>query len=660
MSGMQDHPMRATSFAGEAPSDRSPDALLAMAIERAAAALRADMRPDGHWSYPLEADATIPAEYVLLRRYLGETPEPELERKIAAYLKRRQTANGGWPLFFGGQDDVSATVKAYFALKAMGEHPDSDPMRRARKAVLDKGGAERVNVFTRILLALFGIVPWSATPRMPVEIMLLPRWSPFHISKISYWARTVLVPLLVVQTLRPQSRSIPIALDELFVGSPSDIGAIGRAPHQSRSCFAFFAGVDKALGSLERVSPRRLRAAALARAVAFVEERLNGEDGLGAIFPAMANAVLMFEALGRGPDDPQRRTARAALDRLLMVSEDEAYCQPCVSPVWDTALACHALLDCGGPQNIAAARAGLAWLLPRQELDVRGDWCVTRAQVRPGGWAFQYANPHYPDLDDTAVIAMAMCRVRTSELDIYDEAIARSREWIAGLQSRDGGWAAFDADNTYLYLNNIPFSDHGALLDPPSPDLTGRCVAALSTVADRRDAMRVAHGLDNLRRTQRADGSWFGRWGVNYIYGTWSALAAFAAVGVDRNAPEIRRAAAWLMRIQNADGGWGESCESYALDADGHRPAPSTPSQSAWALLGLMAAGAAGDPVERGIDYLLARQDANGSWSEQAYTGTGFPRVFYLRYHGYPHYFPLMALARYWNARCSLPTPAAP
>jgi len=467
----------------------------------------------------------------------------------------------------------------------------------------------------------------------------------------------VLIPLLVVQTLQPTSRRAPIKLDELFRGDPREIGPIKRAPHQHRGWFAFFAGVDQALTIFERVSPRRLRAAALKRAVDFVEERLNGEEGLGAIFPAMVNVVMMYEALGRGPDDAQRRLARRALEKLLLVDGDEAYCQPCVSPIWDTALACHALLDSGGEEDRAAARAGLAWLLPRQELEVRGDWSATRPDVRPGGWAFQYENAHYPDLDDTAVIAMAMRRAASRD---YDEPIARAREWIAALQSSDGGWAAFDADNTCLYLNNIPFSDHGALLDPPSPDLTGRCVALLSVIDDPGDQTRITNGLDYLRRTQRPDGSWFGRWGVNYIYGAWSALGAFAAAGVDRNDSAIRRAAAWLVSIQHEDGGWGESCESYELEAEAYRSGPSTPSQTAWALLGLMAAGVTGDPVERGVAYLLATQQADGSWCEREFVGTGFPRVFYLSYHGYPRYFPVMALARHRNLRRRDPIAAAP
>jgi squalene-hopene/tetraprenyl-beta-curcumene cyclase len=382
-----------------------------------------------------------------------------------------------------------------------------------------------------------------------------------------------------------------------------------------------------------------------------VSERLNGVDGLGAIYPAMANAVMMYDVLGVPPDDPERMQAREAIERLLVDRGDEAYCQPCVSPVWDTALACHALLESVEPAAEAAAVRGLDWLRPRQVLDVKGDWAEQRPDVRPGGWAFQYNNAHYPDLDDTAVVAMAMDRARRiADGRADEEAIARGAEWVRGLQSRDGGWAAFDADNTFHYLNNIPFADHGALLDPPTDDVTARCVSLLAQLGAGPDDPAVAEGLAYLRRTQLADGSWFGRWGVNYIYGTWSALCALNAAGLEPEHPMVRRAADWLVGIQNPDGGWGEDCESYRLDYDGHRPAPSCASQTAWALLGLMAAGRIDDPaVARGVDWLLAHSDDEGFWAEQAYTGGGFPRVFYLRYHGYSKIFPLWALARYRN-----------
>jgi squalene-hopene/tetraprenyl-beta-curcumene cyclase len=368
----------------------------------------------------------------------------------------------------------------------------------------------------------------------------------------------------------------------------------------------------------------------------------------------MANAVMMFDALGYPPDHPRRAVARGAIDKLLVVRDDEAYCQPCVSPVWDTALATQALMEVEGEETTAAARRGLGWLRPLQELEVKGDWAERRPDVRPGGWAFQYRNAHYPDLDDTAVVVMAMDRARrTSDAGAsYDESIARGVEWIASLQSRNGGWAAFDADNVDHYLNNIPFADHGALLDPPTADVTARCISMLAQLGQTPDSGAMRAGLEWLEREQTPDGSWFGRWGVNYIYGTWSVLCALNAAGLDGAAPSVRKAADWLVSIQNEDGGWGEDCTSYKLDYLGHEPAPSTASQTAWALLGLMAAGDVGHPaVQRGIAYLRRTQDETGSWRQDAYTGGGFPRVFYLRYHGYPKFFPLWALARYRNLR---------
>jgi squalene-hopene/tetraprenyl-beta-curcumene cyclase len=389
-----------------------------------------------------------------------------------------------------------------------------------------------------------------------------------------------------------------------------------------------------------------------------VTERLNGEDGLGAIFPAMANTVMMFDALDYPRDHPDFITANKAIDKLLVVKRDEAYCQPCVSPVWDTVLACHALIEAGGETALAGAGRGLVWLASRQVLDTVGDWAVQRPHVRPGGWAFQYANPHYPDLDDTAVVVMAMDRA-AHRLEIsggadFHEAVDRGREWVLGLQSRNGGWGAFDADNTSEYLNHIPFADHGALLDPPTADVTARCAGMLAQLGRAADHDALHAGLGFLRRTQESDGSWHGRWGMNYIYGTWSALCAFSAAGVSPQAPEIRRAVDWLLFINNPDGGWGEQGSSYELDHRHHQPAPSTASQTAWALLGLMAGGEANNPVvERGIQFLLRTSDDTGLWPESEFTAVGFPRVFFLRYHGYAKFFPLWALARYRNLKAS-------
>ncbi|WP_042879884.1 squalene--hopene cyclase [Cupriavidus necator] len=635
-----------------APRHAAP--ALKQGIGRAIDALLHQQRPDGHWVYELEADATIPAEYVLMVHYLGETPDLALEARIARYLRRIQNADGGWPLFHEGRSDVSASVKAYFALKMAGDDPQAAHMQRARQAIHALGGAEASNVFTRTLLALYGAMPWSAVPMMPVEIMLLPQWFPFHLSKVSYWARTVIVPLLVLNSLRPLARNPrAVGINELFVGPCHNVRLPRRAAHQHAGWYTVFRGLDALMRVAEPIFPRPLRRRAIDAAQTFVRERLNGEDGLGAIFPAMANSVMMFDVLGVPPDDPARAVARRSVERLLVEHGDEAYCQPCLSPVWDTALAAHALLETGEARAAAAVGRGLDWLKPLQVLDVRGDWMVRRPLVRPGGWAFQYANDYYPDVDDTAVVAAAMDRYMRAHgaPGRYDEAVARASEWIVGMQSGNGGWGAFEPENTHLYLNNIPFADHGALLDPPTADVSARCLSMLCQTGATPDKSEpAARALHYLLREQMPDGSWFGRWGTNYIYGTWSALCALNAAGLPPEAPEMRRAVAWLVQIQNADGGWGEDGSSYRLDYRGYEPAPSVASQTAWALLALMAAGAAQHPaVARGIDYLLRTQQPGGLWHEPRFTAVGFPRVFYLRYHGYARYFPLWALARYRN-----------
>ncbi|TAM06423.1 MAG: squalene--hopene cyclase [Paraburkholderia sp.] len=626
-------------------------------VARATDAILAVQKDDGHWVYELEADVTIPAEYVLLVHYLGETPNRELEQKIARYLRRTQLPQGGWPLFTDGAMDVSASVKAYFALKTIGDAEDAEHMVRARDAILAAGGAEAVNVFTRVMLALFGVVSWYAVPIMPVEIMLLPEWFPFHLSKVSYWARTVIVPLLVLNAKRPLAKNpLNVRIDELFHRAPVTTGLNKRAPHQSKGWFSFFRAVDGALRVADPLVPNYLRQRSIDAAVAFVDERLNGDDGLGAIFPAMANAVMMYDVLGYPPEHPHRAIARQSLEKLLVIHEDEAYCQPCLSPVWDTSLAAHALLETGDARAEAAARRGLEWLRPLQILDVRGDWISRRPEVRPGGWAFQYANPHYPDVDDTAVVVMAMQRVDLlDKTNAYGEPIARAREWVVGMQSSNGGWGAFEPENTQYYLNNIPFSDHGALLDPPTVDVSGRCLSMLAQLGELPDASEPARRAYNyILEDQEPDGSWYGRWGMNYIYGTWTALCALNAAGIPHDEPRMKRSVEWLVKIQNDDGGWGEDGASYKLEYRGYERAKSTASQTAWALLGLMAAGAVNHPaVARGIEWLQKTQCEDGLWDETRFTATGFPRVFYLRYHGYRKFFPLWALARYRNLKRS-------
>ncbi|KVT76931.1 squalene--hopene cyclase [Burkholderia territorii] len=646
---MNDLTDMATLTAGTVPAG------LDAAVASATDALLAAQNADGHWVYELEADSTIPAEYVLLVHYLGETPNLELEEKIGRYLRRIQQADGGWPLFTDGAPNISASVKAYFALKVIGDDENAEHMQRARRAIHAMGGAEMSNVFTRIQLALYGAIPWRAVPMMPVEIMLLPQWFPFHLSKVSYWARTVIVPLLVLNAKRPIAKNPRgVRIDELFIDPPVNAGLLPRQGHQSPGWFALFRVVDHALRAVDGLFPSYTRERAIRLAVSFVDERLNGEDGLGAIYPAMANAVMMYDALGYAEDHPNRAIARKSIEKLLVVHEDEAYCQPCLSPVWDTSLVAHALLETGDARAEEAALRGLDWLRPLQILDVRGDWISRRPNVRPGGWAFQYANAHYPDVDDTAVVVMAMDRAqKLKQTDTYRESMARAREWVVGMQSSDGGWGAFEPENTQYYLNNIPFSDHGALLDPPTADVSGRCLSMLSQLGESAlNSEPARRALDYMLKEQEPDGSWYGRWGMNYVYGTWTALCSLNAAGLTPDDPRVKRGAQWLLSIQNKDGGWGEDGDSYKLNYRGFEQAPSTASQTAWALLGLMAAGEVNNPaVARGVEYLIAQQNEEGLWDETRFTATGFPRVFYLRYHGYRKFFPLWALARYRNLK---------
>jgi squalene-hopene/tetraprenyl-beta-curcumene cyclase len=618
-------------------------------VGEAARWLAARQAGDGHWLFELEADATIPAEYILLDHYLGRVDGP-VEAKLANYLRAIQGSHGGWPLYHDGDFDVSASVKAYYALKLAGDDADAPHMARARRAILDHGGAARCNVFTRIALALFGQVPWRAAPVMRVEALLLPRWAPFHVEKVSYWSRTVMVPLLVLAALKPKARNPRnVGIAELFLVPPEDETRYTRNATGSW-LGSLLLGLDRLGRIAEPLFPRALERRAIDKAMAFVKERLNGEDGLGGIFPAMANALMAFDALGYPPDHPDCLIARRAIDKLLVFKNGSGYCQPCLSPVWDTSLAAHAMLEAGGPAEGRAVGEACRWLVGRQILDVEGDWTSQRAGVRPGGWAFQYRNDHYPDVDDTAVVAMALHR---ADADGCRAAIDRAAAWIVGMQSRNGGWGAFDADNDHSFLNHIPFADHGALLDPPTSDVTARCLGMLLQLGYPRDHPAVTRGLEFLRREQEDDGSWFGRWGTNYVYGTWSALCALNAAGEDAGAAHMRKAVAWLQAHQRADGGWGEDCATYWERRRGEAKA-STPSQTAWALLGLMAAGEVdSESVRRGIEYLLRAPRDGGKWREEYYNAVGFPRVFYLRYHGYSAYFPLWALARYRNLKAS-------
>lgn len=623
---------------------------IGLAIKQTEKALLPLQSEKGCWAFDLDADSTITSEYIMLQRFMGRPLPAGLKRRLCRSIRKAQLTCGGWPLYVGGEADISVSVKAYMALKAAGDSPDKPHMARARKRILSLGGASRVNVFTRIALALFGQIPWKAAPAMPVQIMLLPRWSFFHLEKVSYWSRTVIAPLLILYARRPVCRLRPEeGVRELFIEDPESLGNLdGYVAGLSRK--NFFIALDRVL---KRLSPL-LKYAACERAVrkaeAFTVERMQGEGGIGAIFPAMANAVMALKSTGHGNDSPPLAVGMKALDKLVLDRGDESLCQPCHSPVWDTCLSLSALLEAGLPPGHGQVRRAMEWLFSKQVM-TKGDWSKRAPWLSPGGWAFQFENGFYPDVDDTAMVVMALLRAGAFEDPAHRERIEKAVNWAVGMQNSDGGWGAFDIDNNRLYLNDIPFADHGALLDPSTPDLTARCVELLAMLGYGRGFAPLQRGLEFLKAGQEDFGGWFGRWGVNYIYGTWSVLMALRNAGEEMDVPYIRKAVKWLKGCQNPDGGWGESCESYEDPALAGR-GESTPSQTAWALLGLMAAGEAGSAaVKHGIRHLVETQGADGRWDERLYTGTGFPRVFYLRYHGYGQYFPLWALGVYRRLR---------
>jgi len=614
-------------------------------IEEASTWLVSRQAEDGHWAFDLEADATIPAEYIFLNHFL-DTINDEMEKKLAVYLRGIQEKHGGWPLYHDGDFNMSASVKAYFALKLVGDSPDAPHMTKARNAILEHGGAAKANVFTRIALALFEQVPWGAVPVMRPEAMLLPKWAPFHIDKVSYWSRTVMVPLFIIAAKKPKAAN-PRKVDirELFLVPPEDEKnyIVNPTGHWIGDALIH---LDRVMQVIEPFMPKFLEKRGIDKALAFVEERLNGDEGLGGIFPAMANAVMAYHSLGYPTDHPDYVIARNSIERLVVTDDDgqSAYCQPCLSPVWDTGLTAHALLEAGLTDGDEILDNANDWLVGRQILDVKGDWQANRGHLRPGGWAFQYWNDHYPDVDDTAVVVMALHRANPEK---YKDTIDRATEWVIGMQSKNGGWGAFDADNEHYFLQHIPFADHGALLDPPTADVSARCLSMLAQLGYPNDDPSITNVLSYLKGEQEDDGSWFGRWGNNYVYGTWSVLCALNAIGEDPDQPYIRKAVDWLKGRQSPDGGWGEDCASYWQHRRDEVKA-STPSQTAWAVLGLMAAGEVDSvAVKGGIEYLMREPRKDGKWEEEYFNAVGFPRIFYLRYHGYSAFFPLWTLARY-------------
>lgn len=617
---------------------------------------------EGYWVAELEADTTLTSEYLMLRRFLDRV-DPERERKAVYYLRAVQLPDGGWSIFYGGPSEISASVKAYFALKLSGVSADEPFMLRARDRILAMGGVVSANVFTKITLALFEQYDWNGVPSMPPEIMLLPKRFYFSIYAISYWSRTVLIPLLVVFANQPVCR-IPReqGIDELYLVPRSQIHYRDVPPfNKEQRWFTphnFFVQLDRVLKLYDRMPLSWLREKALQRAATWMLEHMKGSGGLGAIYPAMANSIVALRCLGYQVDDPLVRKAFQEIEALEVYSTvsigdqrvEALHLQPCHSPIWDTALLMNALVESGMPQDHPSLQKAGAYLVSRQTKAV-GDWKFSSPNAEPGGWYFQFENEFYPDVDDSAVVLMALSKVWMAPTIDLQGSIQRGMNWVLAMQGSDGGWGAYDKDNNRIVFNYIPFADHHALLDPSTADLTGRCLEMLAALGYDQTHPAVAPALRFLKREQEADGSWYGRWGVNYIYGTWSVLAGLRAIGMDLSDPSIRRAVAWLESKQNPDGGWGESCLSYG-DPEWSGKGDSTPSQTAWAIMGLMSAGMAdGFSVARGVQYLLRHQMKDGSWEEIRHTGTGFPRVFYLRYHWYCQYFPLWALAMYRNLR---------
>jgi squalene-hopene/tetraprenyl-beta-curcumene cyclase len=616
------------------------------AIVRSQAWFFGEQRPEGFWQAPLEANVSMETEYIFFNRFMGRRPEAT-EKRIAERMLATQSDDGSWPHFYGGSGNLGNTIEAYFALKLCGLDRDEPALRRAREYIMAHGGLAKAGVFTRTFLAYFGQFPWSALPTMPVELMLLPPWFPINIYALSSWARGTVVPLIVLMAKRPFVE-IPAeqGVTELWLKPPA-LEDLSFAPSREWVSWRnFFLAVDATLKFLGRSDWKPLRTRALRKAEEWILSHQDSNGGWGGIQPAMINSVMALRALGHRNDATPVAKGIQAVDDFLIEHDGQLFFQPCVSPVWDTALAAKALLDSGLPGNHPVLTRAVDWLIANQVFTT-GDWQIYNPKLEPGGWVFEFANDWYPDVDDSAVILMVLKRVTGVDPERLSRAIAYGVNWTLGMQSRGGGWAAFDTDNDSDFLNRIPFADMEAMIDPPTEDVTGRMLEMMGTHGFDLRFGRAQRGHAFLLRTQRADGSWWGRWGGNFIYGTWSALSGLRAIGDDLNAPHIRRAVAWLKAHQNPDGGWGEALETYADERLAGR-GESTASQTAWALLGLLAGERSLSPeLRRGIDYLLERQRGDGSWEELHFTATGFPRHFYLRYHMYRNYFPLMALGRF-------------
>ena len=619
---------------------------VAVAVDASRKFLFSQQHEEGYWCGELEADTTLESDYILLHTLLGTGNAGRFE-KAAREILKHQNEDGGWSIFAGGPSNISASVKAYFGLKLAGLQADHPALERARKKILEMGGVTEVNTFTKIYLCFFGQYDYDAVPAIPPEIVLFPNWFWFNIYEISSWSRAILVPLSICYAKKP-FKKVPdeMGVEELFVGGRDKSRMHLHWAKKIVSWRNFFLVLDRIVHWFERVHVRPLRSIALKKAEKWMLERFEMSDGLGAIYPSMMNAIIALRCLGYSLDDPQVIRAMDEFEKLGIEEEDTFRMQPCMSPVWDTAYALFALGEAGVPANDPRLVKCADWILQKQ-VRKPGDWKIKNPKGEPGGWYFEFNNEFYPDVDDSAMVCLGLSRVEHPNGRYQQESVQRAIDWILSMQCKNGGWASFDKDNDRMVFQYVPFADHNAMLDPPTVDITGRILECLAAHGFDGDHPAVKRALKFIRKEQEPDGSWFGRWGVNYIYGTALVLRGLEAIGVDRNEPMVQQAAEWLRMVQNADGGWGETVGSYD-DPNLRGQGDSTASQTAWAIMGLLAAGdTRSECVARGIAYLLKTQNKDGSWDEAFYTGTGFPRVFYLKYHLYRQYFPLIALTAY-------------
>jgi squalene-hopene/tetraprenyl-beta-curcumene cyclase len=620
--------------------DAGAHALLNQAISRAQEHLVNLQHPEGYWIGELIVDSTLCSDYVTFMHWSGDI-DPDLQRKCIDHILHRQLPDGGWNIYPEGPSEVNASVKAYLALTLAGFSKDDPILATARTKIRELGGIEKTNTYARLYLALLGQIPWDAVPTIPVEFLLLPRWLPVNLYAVSSWTRAMVVPLAIINHFKP-TRLLPAerGISELYL-DPS------KVPHtKAAGLKQFFIIIDRCLKILERAGVLPLRKTALIAAERWMLERIgDGCSGLAAIFPAMLNSMIALRCLGYQPSHPTYQKANADFRELFVDDEQGFRIQPCFSPVWDTAITLVSLARSGMEANHLASRKAVEWLLA-QEVRIAGDWVVNNPKPEPTGWCFEFNNPFAPDVDDTAMVLLALYTAGYREDSNLYERVVR---WLLSFQNRDGGWAAFDKDVQNPLLENVPFADHNAILDPSCCDVTARVLEILGDLGFRPGHPAIDRATAFLREKQELDGAWYGRWGVNYIYGTSQVLRGLRAVDLDMNEPWIQSGRDWLEACQNVDGGWGETVASYE-DPILRGKGPSTPSQSAWALLGLCAFQTVDRPsIERGAQYLVSSQNLDGSWSETLITGTGFPRVFYLKYDMYRNNWPLMALARYAN-----------